>query len=303
MPGAEKLVRPNVLVLAAGGILGEAWMTGVLAGIEDAAGFDLTQVDALVGTSAGAIAAANLAGGRHPRRPAGERASSRSPRPDRSPPPRPGGWPGVAAVPLASVAPLVLAAGAPAGALLRAALLSRVPAGRRSLSDLRRSVAALRTRFDGRLRVVCVEQSRGRRVVFGSPGAPASEVADAVIASCSIPGVFAPVEIGGRRYVDGGVWSLTNLDVAPVQSGANVLCLNPTGGLQIDRRSPFAALRAAARATAAVEGLVLRRRGAQVRTVMPDPDSASLMALNLMDPGPAADVLAAGFSQGRSLAS
>jgi hypothetical protein len=101
--------------------------------------------------------------------------------------------------------------------------------------------------------------------------------------------------------LDGGLWSLTNIDVAPVQPGANVLCLNPTGGLHLDRRSPFAALRAAAGASAAVEVLVLQRRGAQVRTVVPDPDSAALMALNLMDPGPAAQVLAAGFAQGRRL--
>src|SRR3712207_8755825 len=50
-----------------------------------------------------------------------------------------------------------------------------------------------------------------KRVVFGKPGAPRASVADAVTASCSIPWVFRPVEIGDREYVDGGAWSLTNL--------------------------------------------------------------------------------------------
>src|SRR3954468_10732036 len=60
---------PDVLVLAGGGVLGEAWMTGLLAGIEDAAGIDLRRTEAFVGTSAGSIVAARLAGGRSPRRP------------------------------------------------------------------------------------------------------------------------------------------------------------------------------------------------------------------------------------------
>src|SRR3954453_21094 len=61
---------PDVLVLAGGGVLGEAWMTGVLAGIEDAAAIDLRRTEAFVGTSAGSIVAARVAAGRSPRRPA-----------------------------------------------------------------------------------------------------------------------------------------------------------------------------------------------------------------------------------------
>ena len=65
---------PDVLVLAAGGILGEAWMTGVLAGIEDATGADFRDVESFVGTSAGSIVAARLAAGQRPRRPRGQQA-------------------------------------------------------------------------------------------------------------------------------------------------------------------------------------------------------------------------------------
>ena len=50
-------------------MLGEAWMMGVLAGLEDGSGFDLRDCESFVGTSAGAIVAAHLAAGRSPRRP------------------------------------------------------------------------------------------------------------------------------------------------------------------------------------------------------------------------------------------
>lgn len=52
-----------MLVLGAGGVVGEAWMSGVLAGIEHAASVDLRDVEAVVGTSAGAIVAARLVAG------------------------------------------------------------------------------------------------------------------------------------------------------------------------------------------------------------------------------------------------
>src|SRR4051812_50062166 len=61
--------RPDVLVLAGGGLVGEAWMPGVLAGLEAAAGIDFRQCECFVGTSAGSIVSAHLAAGRRPRRP------------------------------------------------------------------------------------------------------------------------------------------------------------------------------------------------------------------------------------------
>src|SRR3954466_8705102 len=59
--------RPEVLVLGAGGILGEAWMGGLLAGLHEATGFDPRDCEHFVGTSAGSIVAAALAGGVDPR--------------------------------------------------------------------------------------------------------------------------------------------------------------------------------------------------------------------------------------------
>jgi NTE family protein len=52
------------------------------------------------------------------------------------------------------------------------------------------------------------------------------ELVDAVAASCAVPGVWPPVTIGGRRYIDGGVRSGTNADLA---AGADrVLIITPT---------------------------------------------------------------------------
>src|ERR1019366_5535425 len=62
-------LNPDVLVLGGGGVLGEAWMMGVLAGIEDGTGLDMRRCEYFVGTSAGSIVAAHLVAGSSPRRP------------------------------------------------------------------------------------------------------------------------------------------------------------------------------------------------------------------------------------------
>jgi NTE family protein len=152
-------------------------------------------------------------------------------------------------------------------------------------------------RFDGQLRVACVDRASGRRVMFGSPGAPSATVPEAVAASCAVPWLFAPVAIGGREYVDGGVWSATNLDAAPAGRDTYVLCLNPTAGLN-SSHTLMAVARRLARSAVSVEALALRRRGAIVRTVAPDAESSAAMGGDFMDPEPRAHVLAAGYAQG-----
>jgi NTE family protein len=299
-------VMPDVLVLAGGGVIGEAWMTGLLGGIEDAAGIDLRHMEALVGTSAGAIVAARLVAGRSPERPPGPRedlaAADGAGQPS-------GGraqrlvrgaarWGWAATAPLA---PVAVAVGAPGGALVRSALLSRAPSSGRRLDRLHAQIARSGARFDGRLRVCCVDKRSGRRVVFGAPGAPPAPVADAVVASCAIPWVFSPVRIGGREYVDGGVWSVTNLDAAPAGRDTEVLCLDPTASLG-PRAGAAGALRQALRVAVAVEVQVLRGRGARVRHIGPDAGAADVMGHDFMATAPVAQVLAAGYRQGRALA-
>jgi NTE family protein len=205
-----------------------------------------------------------------------------------------------ATAPLASLA-LSSRATAAAGAVLRRTLLARVPTGRRSLDDLARAVERLGVEWDARLQIAAVELESGRRVMFGAPGAPQVAVSKAVQASCAIPGVFQPVRVGDRTYVDGGVWSPTNMDAASVARGERVLCLNPTGSIRASPRAPAGAFGALSRSIAAAEALALRGRGAEVTVINPDDGSRRAMGLNLLDPRPRAAVVAAGLRQGREI--
>jgi NTE family protein len=296
----EPFLRPDVLVLAAGGTVGEAWMTGVLAGLEQATGVDFRRTEAIVGTSAGSIVGASLVAGRSPRRPAGtggRRETSMPPETSgaRTPLRALGALASAATSPLAGPA---LALGAPAGARARALFLSRLPDEGRSLGALRREVDGWGARFDGRLRVCTVDRDTGRRVVFGRPHSPPASVGEAVAASCAVPWIFRPVRIGDSTYVDGGAWSLTNLDAAPAGRDSEVLCLSVAASVPLALNSPINLLRAAVRSGEAVETLALRRRGARVRVIGPDGDAAEAVGANLMDARRAPGALAAGYRQG-----
>lgn len=305
--------RPDVLVLGAGGTIGGAWLGGVLAGIASETGIDFAACERVVGTSAGSIVAADLLAGVEPR------STTRQPVPDAAPvlpeedeaasvlivsgaePSADGDGrsrrvrararrfgAGLATAAGTSLAPAALSLGRTPGALVRAAALGRVDDGARSLDDLGARIARHELTWDGRLRVVCVDRARGRRVVFGSPGAPAATVAEAVEASCSIPGVFRPVRIGEEEYVDGAVWSPANMDAAPVGRETHVLCLAPMGG-PLGSRERHPAVRAATIAAIRLETLALQRRGAYVTVVVPEP----------ADPDEHTRVT--GFRQGRAL--
>lgn len=79
---------------------------------------------------------------------------------------------------------------------------------------------------------VAVDLETGRRVALGQQDAPVTDVSRAVRASCAIPGFFAPVRIHGRRYVDGGVWSVSNLDLVAGRGLDLVICINPMSSLE-----------------------------------------------------------------------
>jgi len=303
------LSRPDVLVLGGGGVLGEAWMMGVLAGVEDATGFDLRRCEHFVGTSAGSIVAAHLVAGERPRRPA-ETGTEIEPVAKSQPvnslasiaqsaARRAGGWALAAG---ASFAPLALGVSAPGGAVLRATMLRRLPRPSTSLEGLKTNIEHSGARFDGRLRVVAVDRRNGKRVVFGSPRAPHAAVAEAVAASCSVPWLFAPVTIGDREYVDGGVWSASNLDAAPAGRDTHVLCLTPTASLS-GSQTILSILRRVARTSVSLETMALRRRGAAVQNVAPNLECAATMGVNFMDREPRDRVLEAAYRQGLALGS
>src|SRR5436190_18909402 len=193
--------NPEVLVLGAGGILGEAWMAGLLAGLRDATGFDARDCEHFVGTSAGSIVAAGLAAGIDP--------ASRLDELPQQPPVAAeentrrsllGGalrvGRGAGATAFGPLAALTLRSTALSGAAVRRAALARVPEGKRSLAGLGGAIARLGLDWDGRLLVAAVELESGRRVIFGAPGETELSVPDAVEASCAIPGVFRPIRSG-----------------------------------------------------------------------------------------------------------
>jgi NTE family protein len=316
--------RPDILVLGAGGTIGAAWMSGLLAALVEKAALDLGAVEHFVGTSAGAMVAADLLAGAEPRAPqpgeapvaveagalaaeglavgegqaavdehtpSGNRDAAEGDEPrvgserggePGEPGDGSGGFARAAAASAARfggllaeragrpLAPLALAAARPGGALVRARALARIAAPDAALDDLRERIAGHGLRFDGRLRVVCVERESGRRVIFGAPGAPGANVAEAVQASCSVPWVHRPVRIGDHEYVDGAIWSPTNMDAAPALRDTRVLCLSPTGG-PLGGRERHPAIRAAASTSATLEVLALQRRGAKVRLITPPP--------------------------------
>jgi NTE family protein len=291
---------PDALVLGGGGTLGIQWLRGVCAGLEEA-GIDLRGCEYFVGTSAGSVVAANLAAGRSAREGRPPALTSDAPEAAEAAGAKllelAGRLTAAATMPLAPAALAARRRTAP----LRAAVLRAAPRSRPVPHALRRHLESLHASFDGRLRITAVDRRTGRRIVFGSPKAPAASVAEASMASCSIPWVFAPVEIGGREYVDGGVWSPSNADAVPAGRGAEVLCLlpllSPRGG-----GAPARALRAASQTMAFAEVGALRARGARVRVVAPDAASGDAIGPNVMAGHRRRDVFAAGWAQGRALA-
>jgi len=149
--------------------------------------------------------------------------------------------------------------------------------------------------------IVTLDYATGRRVVFGHNGAPPADLWQAVEASCAIPGLYRPVRIEGRLYVDGGVWSPSNLDLLARMDEAQdavdvVVALNPMSSLspglpttifeRIERR-----VRAAMGRRLGREARRLHARGVRLLLIQPEAEDLEAMGINLMDPARRADVL------------
>jgi NTE family protein len=129
----------------------------------------------------------------------------------------------------------------------------------------------------------------------GSRGEPLDR---AVASSCAVPGVFPPITINGRRYIDGGMRSGTNTDLAEGHQRVLVISLM-TGG-----RVPAADPRMERyRARAEAEAAVVEKAGGELRVVGPDEGTAKVMGINLMDPSVSPAAAHAGAIQGEALAS
>ena len=288
------------LVLGAGGVLGAAWTIGALAALQEHDGQDPREAEVLVGTSAGSVMAAALGCGVAVETLVGHQtgadtsgsaarieydhdSSSALP-----PLPRPG---------IGSPRGVLSSALRPWRVTPMAAVSSVLPQGRGSLEP----VGAL---VDGvcepgawaphpRTWVVAMDYDTGRRVPFGREGAPPAPLRDAVMASCSIPGWYAPVRIGGKRYVDGGACSPTSLDLlARLPDGEaldEVVVLSPMTSTELDTPGSVAG-RIERRFRRLVTKRLLREAdrvaatGTRVTLLCPGSEDLAAIGANLMDP-------------------
>jgi len=293
------------LVLGAGGVVGAAWMTGALQAVQERLGRPLGEVDLIVGTSAGSVLAAALRCGVSIEqmvalqrgepvpelRGAGVRDLDDGPLP-----PRPQLRAGSPRLMLATLlTPHRVHPGVGASAWL--------PLGRARHEALRTTVEALQSRAgqpgtgwaDDRTWITAVDYDSGRRVIFGAAGAPLVPLADAVVASCSIPGWYAPVAIGGRRYVDGGVRSVTSLSTVAGRGFTEVYVLAPMASIEPDRPARRTErlerrLRRLITRSLLRDAQLLRAQGTRVTLLTPGREDLAAMGVNLMDPrrrGPA----------------
>ena len=138
-----------------------------------------------------------------------------------------------------------------------------------------------------RLWIPAIDYQTGERIVFGRQGAPPASLPDAVAASCAIPGFYYPVEIGGRNYVDGGMYSPANLDLMKDAEVDMVICLNPMssryrGGLFEPTGAIASLMRGDNRRLLDREALALKRSGKRVVLIEPRADDIRVMGFNYM---------------------
>ena len=294
--------EPRVgLVLGAGGVLGAAWLVGALEAIAAESGWDPGSAERLVGTSAGSIVGALVACGVPPwlmvAHSAGEELDGLNDA-GGHPVAAEGHWNGASfrvhrGVPALGPGSWRLALGAlarpyrHAPATLLAGVLPDGPLSTEPIRETVRSACPRGWAPHPGLWPVAVDYGSGRRVAFGRAGAPAAELADAVAASCAIPGFYRSVEIGDRRYVDGGVRSTSNLDLLAGEGLDLVICLNPTSSLHaadprtLGERIAFALRQRSGRRLGA-EAAKMRDAGTEVVLIQPTVHDLDVMGTNLM---------------------
>ncbi len=266
----------RALVLGGGGVTGIAWETGVLAGLAEA-GVDLGTADVVVGTSAGSVVGAQLRGGAalatlyatQLAAPAGETAAR------------------LRFIDLALFLALSLWPGSDESARAR---IGRMAVRARTTGEAERR-RVIESRLGDppwpgrRLLITAVDAETGEPRVFDRESGV--RLVDAVAASCAVPLVWPPVTIGGRRYVDGGVRSATNADLA-------VGC---------DRVVVLAPITVALRRSGRIS-VQLGSLGAGVRSVVLTPDAAARKAIgrNVLSPATRAPSARAGRDQGLAAA-
>ena len=302
------------LVLGAGGVLGGAWLTGALHALAEETDWDPGSAEFIVGTSAGSMIGALTAAGVPPwfmvAHSAGESfdgvfAADGTPASEAE---RDAGATfrlhrGLPAIGPGSLRMALTALSNPLRHTPLQVLAGWLPAGLVSTDSLkdtvRRAVPGDWVEHPNFWAVACDYHS-GRRVPLGRLDAPNAHIADAVAASCAIPGFYRPVKSGRRRYIDGGVCSASNLDLLAGRGLDLVICLNPlSSGTEheghrpgrgplgrlgpLDPRDWLGALsRQANGRRLSHEAAKVRRFGSEVLLIEPTPTDHGAMGNNLM---------------------
>lgn len=291
--------RRRGIVLGGGGVLGGTWAVGALVALEQAFGFDARSADVLVGTSAGAVLAAMLGAGVSPeqlRQRYNDEPVQDGPLaglewdPDAAIGGHRPGWPRMLGP--GSLGLLGHALRHPGSAPATAVVAALMPEGGRTMAGVGRLIDAVNPIGEWSPHPACwiiaMDYLTGVREVFGRPGSVRCALDSAVMASCSIPGWFAPVVIDGRPYVDGGAVSATSVDVVEHASLDEVYVIAPMVSFSTDHPRTAAA-RLERRWREQVTKMCLdevdrvEQAGTIVQVVGPGAEDLEAVGANLMD--------------------
>jgi NTE family protein len=292
------------LVLGGGGVLGAAWMIGALAALSESLDWDPREAEVIVGTSAGSVLAALLGSGVGVETLINNQRGVVAPGDPKidfdhdrasggSLPPRP-------KLRMGSTSLVAKSMRHPRRTPVMAVLAALAPQGRGSLSAVGDLIHAANPEEVWPTKpatwMVAMDYDTGRRIAFGRDGSPTATMAEAVMASCAIPGWYAPLEIGGRRYIDGGTLSPTSIDLLADLGLDEVYVLAPMISFDYDE-PPSVVGRMERRFRRAMTKRVLheagkvRRRGASVTLLGPGREDLEAIGVNLMDHRRRANVL------------
>ena len=278
------MARRRALVLGAGGHAAHAWEIGLIAGLAEN-GLDVRTADLFVGTSAGAVVAAQLTSGLSLDELFGRQVDSRLQLPEPAPPVDFVNW-------RASVMKAKEASVGAVDFLRRVGSLADAPTATPP-SEARNTLARrlpIHTWPGQPLLVATVDVTTGERRAFGRESGV--DFVDAVTASNTVPGIWPLVMIDGRGYMDGGFYSIDNADLATGCDRVLVLTLPA-------RIPPLCVV------SLDVAVQTLRANGALVEVVHPDEATNAVLAShsgNLLDPSIREPAARAGREQGRRMA-